>query len=193
MKKPNAKYLLLIVTAVLLVMAVGVSVGRESRKEETVDSDSCTVVKDFVWDMGTEKERQVQILYNPEDGNYWKKGEDSALYAFSEYSGSRKPAMEFSFAEEAGGQIFDSHDTGVAEISHGKVRDACGGYAFLQEQGYRNRYTVRNGMSVDIYLEKDGQYYRYLVVPEAGQTWCTVTFAQIQKDVWEKVLKRGGV
>lgn len=194
MKKLDSKDLflvLLLMFAVFMVTGILALLCTEDKIENEPSLDACTMVKDYVWDMGTEKEKRVQLLYDSDSGYYWKRDENGTVSHLTGYEGNRKPAMDFSFSEEADGCLFENCDIGVADIYHGTVKDAYRGYTYLLEQGYHNHYTIRDGLAVDIYLEKGDKYYRFLVIPEVGQATCTVTFAEIWAKTWNAVLERG--
>lgn len=192
MKKLDTKYMIVLLILISAVLAIVCSIKFLSDRSETKSGPTSYIVtKDYVWDMGTKEQKQIQILYDKKEKQYWKKEENGTESLLTGYEGSQKEAVEFSFAEKSDKTLLKNCDVGTTNIYRGSMKEASECYAYLLDQGYRNRYTIRDGSSVDIYLEKEDKYYRFLVIPEAGQKTCTVTFAEIWDKTWNTVLERG--
>lgn len=189
----NKGYLIVVIVLFAIILALVLIFsyldGKKNGGREP-SPENCTLIKKYVWDMGTQEEKSVQILYETKSGNFWKKDADGSMTKLTGYEEINKPAMKFSFTSEENEALFSNCDIGASDIYRGTLDEACESYSYLIKQGYQNLYTIVEANATDIYLKKNDNYYRYLVIPEAGGEQCTVTFSKIPEKTLHTVLER---
>lgn len=153
--------------------------------------NACYYVRSYVWNMGTEKEKEAGILYDRKNDQYWIKERDGSMTQAKDYNGTNREPIKFSFTEkQTNDTVFGSCDIGVSDIYHGTLEKAERGYAYLKGNGYANLLDIWDAGSVDIYLKKGNAYYRYLIILQAGGDDCIVAYSKIPEETWNRVNTR---
>lgn len=166
--------------------------GNRDGSAENAGAGKCYPVRTVIWEMGTEGEVREHVLYDPKEKCFlMQSGDGERTVSAKDRKRSTKPVMEFSFDSkglkngDATAELFETSDIGTGDIYRGTKKDVYEGYGSLLAQGYRNRYTVIDADSVDMYLQRGDDCFRLLVVPEVSGANCIVTFAQIDAAVLE--------
>ncbi len=166
--------------------------GSRDDSAENAGAGGCYPVRTVIWEMGTEEEVREHVLYDPKGKCFLiQSGDGERTVSARDRKRSTKPVMEFSFDPNGSKKcdetaaLFETSDIGTGDIYRGTKKNVYEGYGNLLAQGYRNRYTAIDADSVDMYLQRGEDCFRFLVVPEAGGTNCIVTFAKIDAAVLE--------